>query len=70
MPNTKTPEFTVWLATTVTPAMKEEVVSKAKRENVSISEIQRRALALFLAQNDTKCVAAETKSVIGGDHAA
>lgn len=70
MPNTKTPKFTVWLATTVTPATKKKVVSVAKRENVSISEIQRRALSLFLAQNDTECVASETKSPNGGEHAA
>lgn len=34
-----------------TPEMKEKIVSHAERENISISQIMRDALSLFLSQN-------------------
>lgn len=70
MTRTKKPELTAWLPpTAVTPKMRKTIEAKAARENISIGELQRRALSLFLAQNDTKTVEGDIKSVNGGNHA-
>lgn len=57
MANTKQKELTKWLPpTAVTPGMRKLVEKRARMENITISELQRRALTLFLSNLDTNPV--------------
>jgi len=50
--NTKGKRFTEWLpATPVEPAMRDEVIRFGIEHGISMSELQRQALALFLRGN-------------------
>lgn len=50
-------------STPVTVTMRERVVSIAQERGMSLSEVQREALSLFLAKNDSKKVKDDSKSV-------
>jgi hypothetical protein len=45
-----------------TPEMKEQVIDYAQMNNLSLSEVQRRALALFLGENYSKSIDNQPKT--------
>lgn len=49
--------------TPVTPQMRERVESFAQEMRLSLSEVQREALSLFLSKNDSKKVKNASKTV-------
>jgi hypothetical protein len=50
---TKRAVFTAWLsATPCTPEMRERVIAIASERNLSVAELQRQAISLFLSSAD------------------
>jgi len=47
-----------------TPELRDRIVAIADRERISIAEVQRQALSLFLTERDRESIAQTTKSHI------
>ena len=46
-----------------TPEMKDQVIEYARQHNLSLSEVQRQALALFLGENYSKSIVDQPKTI-------
>lgn len=58
------PRFTVQLSPVFcTPEMKDQIIDYAQTHNLSLSEVQRRALALFLGENYRKSIVDQPKTI-------
>lgn len=70
MPTMKPKTLTAFLpATACTPEMREALVKLAEQRAMSLAEVQRAALTLFLRTNYTSCIPDAMPGIEGGDAA-